>query len=80
MGDRKVLVFPHVFLFGRIGKWRDRKPFCLVEKKNKRITNITYIYIYLLSCPYFIKYIYIYINSLKGEKNTITIPQKKNQS
>ena len=32
--DRKDLVFSHMCLVGRVEKWKDRKLFCLVEKKN----------------------------------------------
>ena len=38
-----MIVFSHMYLVGRIEKWKDRKLLYLVEKKSERIKNITYI-------------------------------------
>ena len=38
-----MIVFSHIYLVGRIEKWKDRKLLYLVEKKSERIKNITYI-------------------------------------
>ena len=43
LNDRKYLVFSHIYLVGRIEKYRDRKFLYLVEEKSERIKNITYI-------------------------------------
>ena len=48
--DRKDLVFPHLCLVGGVEKWRDKKLFCLVEMKNKRMKNKVDINLPL--CPY----------------------------
>ena len=47
-GQKKILVFSHDVWFG-VEKWRNRKLFYLIEKKNKRIENIDYIN--LVMCP-----------------------------
>ena len=43
MEDRKYLVFPRMFLVGRVEKWESGKLFYLVEKKSERIENVVYI-------------------------------------
>ena len=35
LGDRKDFSFSHLYLVGRVEKWRDGKLFCLVEKRNE---------------------------------------------
>ena len=45
---KKILVFSHDVWFG-VEKWRNKKLFCLIEKKNKRIENVDYIN--LVMCP-----------------------------
>ena len=49
--DGRDLVFSHIYLVGRMEKWKNRKFIGLVEKKNKRIENE--IGINLLICPYY---------------------------
>ena len=39
--ERRDLVFSHMYLVGKMKKWRDEKFICLVEKKNERIENET---------------------------------------
>ena len=41
--DRKVLVFSHVCLVGRVEKWESEKLFCLVREKCGRMENVVYI-------------------------------------
>ena len=41
-----------IFVWLGVEKWKDRKLFCLVEKKNKRIEHRVYVYLYLY--PYYI--------------------------
>ena len=42
--DKKYLVFPRVYLVGRVKKWEDGKLFCLIGKKSEKIENVVYIY------------------------------------
>ena len=42
MSNKKNLVFPHMCFVGVMEKWRDKKLFYLVEKKNEMIKNVVY--------------------------------------
>ena len=46
--DRKILIFSHTYLVGRMEKWRNGKPICLVKKKNEMMKKkLVHIYSYV---------------------------------
>ena len=47
--NRKVLVFPHMYLVGGVETWEGGKLFCLVGEKDGKMENV--VYINWLLCP-----------------------------
>ena len=41
--NRKVLVFPHMYLVGGVETWEGGKLFCLVGEKDGKMENVVYI-------------------------------------
>ena len=52
VGRIENILISLIFVWLGEEKWKDRKLFCLVEKKNRRIENRVYIYLHLY--PYYI--------------------------